>query len=260
MCLGLFLRNRKVELESSRIWLASVWTTTSGRAGYLQGRWKRDKELWPCYRETQVLHRGQAQQKLAVEPLLLQLRQKWLLFPTVPHIWMFRPSQTCLCGTPLHQQGLLKDTDRGDVSEKHLTDPVAPRPPPTWCLELASWKKALMHSPVSIWTQPWHSPTLLTSFIPFTLPFHHTPIVISPWMERIHLFDTHIQTLKWTSWLPDHWLYLVVPEKVDYSLSNHGKKHNLCHSENRTLQTLGFPFPSPYNLEWLSERVSLQRL
>lgn len=38
--------------------------------------------------------------------------------------------RTRLGGTPrLYQQGLLKDTDRRDVSAQHLTDPAPPGPP-----------------------------------------------------------------------------------------------------------------------------------
>lgn len=98
------------------------------------------------------------------------------------------------------------------------------------------------------------SPYLL---LPIRLPFHHTAIAISPWMGRFHPLDTHNQTLKWTSRLPDLWLYLAVPEKVDYSLSL-----SLCFSvtENRMPQTLGFPFPSPYLPEWMSVHICLQPL
>lgn len=92
----------------------------------------------------------------------------------------------------LSLHGLLKDTDWGDVSAQHLTDPVPQQPPPTWCLELASWKKALMHSPVSIWTKPYRALTVLTSSIPFAFPSITHPLWYHPeWIAiilLIHIF------------------------------------------------------------------------
>lgn len=129
MCLGFFLLNRKVELESSRIWLAFVWTMSRAGQGDLQGKWKWGEEL--CYWETKVLHRWQMQEKLVVEPLPLQLRQKWLLFPTTPHIWMFKQSQTCLCGTLLSTRITKRQWPRRRVSATldWSCSPTAPLPP-----------------------------------------------------------------------------------------------------------------------------------
>lgn len=172
---------------------------------------------------------------------------------------MFQQNQTCLCGTPLSTW-----ITKGHWLRRRISATLDWSCSPTAPSHLVPWA-SLMEKGSDAFPCIYMNKTLPRSHCPYLLhpiclSFHHTPIVISPWMDCNHPFDTHIQTLKWTFQLPDLWLYLAVPEKVDYSLSNHGKKQNLCHSENRTLQTLGFPFPSPYNSEWMSERVCLQRL
>lgn len=64
MCLGLFLCNRKVELESSRIWLASVWTMSRGRQGiYGRGGSGNGIKNFDLVEKTKVLHGRQTQQK-----------------------------------------------------------------------------------------------------------------------------------------------------------------------------------------------------
>lgn len=187
MCLGLFLRNRQVELESSRIWLASVWTMSRRGQGDLQGKVRNGVKNSDLVIEKQRFYTDDDRNTNRFSS-----NEKWLSFPTIPHIWMLKlEPDLSLWDTSLYQQGLLKDANRRDVSVEHLTDPVSPRPHSHLVPCLASWKKALMHSPVSIWTEPCRSLTLLPSSIPFaSLSITH-PLWCHPeWIAIVLLIHT----------------------------------------------------------------------
>lgn len=187
MCLGLFLRNGKGELESSRIWLASVGTGSPGREGDPQGSGNGIKNFdLVIQKQTLCTDDTTRQKPFFVEPL----QHQGLWFQTMPRIWMRERTQSGPCGTPrLYQQGLRKDTDRGDVSAHRSTDPAPPSHLVPWARLMEKGSEAF---PCFYMTEPCHSLTLLTSSFPFASLSITDPLWYQPeWITFIllvHLF------------------------------------------------------------------------